>query len=440
MRRGFDRCQVVQNAMIQDVTPLLGRMRYVLVSDVECRGGAGIAAGRLASALVARGHDVHWVAARPGTGQHAWHSVPFPPARALRTLHGLVRRGPEALRWHLHGTLVERPLAHLLHSLAPDVVNLHNVHGARWRAGVLDAVPASALAIWTLHDMWTLTGRCAYAYDCRQFLDGCTATCPTPAGYPALAARRIAPAWAERSDALGRTPNAVAVAPSRWLAREAKAGLWRQHRVAHIPNGVPSDVYFPVARAAAREALGLDARERVVVVMAENLSDRRKGWNYLHGALEQLHHPPLHVLLVGGGSAHVRLPSPHRATSVGRVDDAARQRLLLSAAECLVHPAPVDNLPNVVLEALACGLPTVAFNVGGLPDMVRPGVSGWLARAVTAEALSAALGDALATLADTSPVAACRALATTEYAPDLQARRYEQLADGRSDDMVTPAG
>ena len=406
-------------------------MRYVLVSDVENRGGAGIAAARLANAMVARGHDVHWVTARSDGRTHAWHSVPYHPAAPRRALGRLARRAPAGVRWRLHDALVTRPLRRILDELAPEVVNLHNLHGARWQVGVLDAVPESARVLWTLHDMWTLTGRCAYAYECRQFLRGCTATCPTPHEYPALEPGLIATAWADRVEALRRRPDVVAVAPSRWLAREAMAGLWGGHEVAHVPNSVPSDSYFPVPRHQARAALGLDDRDRVVVVMAEKLAERRKGWSYLQAALEQMRAPELRLLLVGEGGSQVDVSPPHRVIALGRVDEVEHQRLILSAAEALVHPAPVDNLPKVVLEAMACGLPTVAFDVGGLPDLVRPGLTGWLADEVSAEALSRALAAALEDTQNLRISANCRALATAEYAPDLQARRYEVLAAGR---------
>lgn len=404
-------------------------MRYVLVSDVENRGGAGIAAARLAAALVARGHDVHWVAARPDGHVHAWRSVPFQLHGPRRLFNRLAMHGPDALRWQLHGSLVTRPLRRVLDALAPDVVNLHNVHGARWQAGVLDAIPGNARALWTLHDMWTFTGRCAYAYDCRRFLDGCTAACPTPGEYPALDPRRIAAAWDARREALGRRPDIIAVAPSRWLTREAQAGLWAGHAVVHIPNGVPADRYVPVPRDDARDALGLDRRDRVIVVMAEKLGERRKGWGLLQGALERVQAPALSVLLVGDGAEAITLPPPHRAVALGRVDAIDRQRLVLSAADLLVHPAPVDNLPNVVLEAMACGVPTVAFNVGGLPDMVRPGVSGWLADAVTPGALARTLVHALEAVTVSGLANTCRELALTAYAPGLQASRYESLVD-----------
>lgn len=412
-------------------------MRYVLVSDVDHGGGAAIAAARLASALVARGHDVHWVSARTDGLAHEWHSVPFRRTGWRRALHGFAQHGPAALRRHLQASFVDRPLRRMLEALAPDVVNIHNVHGAGWQPSVLDAVPDAALAIWTLHDMWSMTGRCAYAYDCRQYLEGCSSTCPTPQEYPALDPRHIAASWASRAARLASRPTAVAVAPSTWLAREARAGLWRHHRVAHIPNGVPADVYFPIARATARQALGLDPHARVVAVMAEKLEERRKGWTYLHDALGHLPEP-LHVLLIGRSGAQIRLPPPHTGTAVGRVDHPAALRTLLNAAECLVHPAPVDNLPNVVLEALACGLPTVAFAVGGLPDMVRPGISGWLSPDLTATGLAVVLAEALASLPAPNMERDCRELATKEYGLDLQARRYEQLAAGSEDDLVEP--
>jgi len=432
-------------------------MRIVLLSDVENRGGAGIAAGRLAAGLVARGHDVHWVAARPDGGRHTWCSVPFRLSRLARVVDGICQRSGTPLASRLRGSIIRRSLRVALEELAPDVVNVHNVHGARWSADILDAVPAGALPVWTLHDMWTLTGRCAYAFDCRQYLAACTATCPTPTEYPALAPARIAAAHEERRQVLQRRPDAIAVAPSRWLAREAIGGLWHRHRVVHIPNGVPPDEYFPVPQVAARDSLRLGRTNRVVVVVAERPGERRKGWPLLHAALARFNEPALHLLLVGDGVIDGTVPAPHSATVLGRVGGAETLRLVMSAADVLVHPAPVDNLPNVVLEAMACGVPTVAFPVGGLPDMVRPGVSGWLAQSLSAEGLAAALVEAFSMTSGTNTATnpgtnpgrnpgrnpltdlgvTCRDLVMREYTPDLQARRYEALVAGGSDDLVS---
>jgi len=417
-------------------------MRIVLLSDVENRGGAGIAAGRLAAGLAARGHDVRWVAARPDSGEHTWHSAPFQLSPLLRVVDGICQRNGTRPASLLRGLIVRRSLRTLLEDLAPDVVNLHNVHGARWSVDIFDAVPARSLPIWTLHDMWTLTGRCAYAFGCRQYLTACSATCPTPSEYPVLAPERIATAHAERRRVLQRRPDAIAVAPSRWLAREAMGGLWHRHRVAHIPNGVPPDEYFPVPRDAARESLRLGRHDRVAVVVAERLGERRKGWALLQAALARFSDPALHLLLVGDGVVDGTLPAPHSAAVLGRVNDAETLRRIMSAADVLVHPAPVDNLPNVVLEAMACGVPTVAFPVGGLLDMVRPGISGWLAPTLSAEGLAAVLLEAFSTMPGKNPHTdlkdSCRELVMREYTPELQARRYESLMAGGSDDLFSP--
>ena len=90
-----------------------------------------------------------------------------------------------------------------------------------------------------------------------------------------------------------------------------------------------------------------------------------------------------------------------------------------------MHPAPVDNFPNVLLEAFSCGTPAVGLPVGGIPEMIRPGVSGWLAVGVSPEALGHAIDVALDDRADLRN--ACRALAETEFPLGLQAVHYRRL-------------
>src|SRR5262249_32269752 len=113
---------------------------------------------------------------------------------------------------------------------------------------------------------------------------------------------------------------------------------------------------------------------------------------------------------------------------LGWIDDEHRKAVVYSAADALLHQAPVDNFPNVVLEALACGTPTIAMPVGGLPELVRPGVSGWLAEAATPEALAKSVYRAIRDMAQGKHLGeSCRRLAETEYSLELQGRRYFEL-------------
>jgi glycosyltransferase involved in cell wall biosynthesis len=99
-----------------------------------------------------------------------------------------------------------------------------------------------------------------------------------------------------------------------------------------------------------------------------------------------------------------------------------------SAADVFVAPSLQDNLPNTVLEAMACGTPVVAFGVGGIPEAVRHGETGF----VVAPRDSAGLGRAMLELLSSEPMRAkmsgeCRRIATEEYGIELQARRYAAL-------------
>ena len=168
----------------------------------------------------------------------------------------------------------------------------------------------------------------------------------------------------------------------------------------------------------------------VLLIAAQNWEERRKGGLYLCEALQRLN-TPIHLVVMGEGQlpqlgAHVRVQT------LGYIDHERTKVLAYNAADFFVHPAPVDNLPNVVLESLACGTPVAGFPVGGVPDMVRPGISGWLASELSANALSNTLAAGLQAIMDKTDLRlSCRELAQTDYDAPLQAKRYIELFQSR---------
>lgn len=407
-----------------------------MVSDQEVSGGAAVAATRLAQGLERIGHEVVRVTLGPAPT----------PTTGLRVVPGLAersraRRAADRLAYMAGvGTAHVERMGAALRSAVRDqgaaAVNVHNVHGGvaggQWPHDVVRWLGEFPL-VWTLHDMWSFTGRCAYAGSCRRFEARCTAECPTPGEYPALAAEAVGAAFDAKAGALRGIPGAVAACPSRWLAAEAaRSAAWRGRRVETIPYGLPLDVFRPLDRRAAKRVLELPEERGVVLVVAENLDDRRKGLDLLVEAWERLGPEAPVTLLMGrrgrleaalsgaGGGAEVR--------SLGFIGDDLTKAIVYSGADALVHPAREDNLPNVVLEAMACGTPTVAFDVGGLPDMVRRGETGWLAGRPGGEGLARAVREASgAGFGGEAMRRRCREVAEAEYRLELQAERYAEL-------------
>jgi glycosyltransferase involved in cell wall biosynthesis len=403
-------------------------VKVLMISDHESLGGAAQSACRLAAGLC-RDHDVTRLVLFPDGRPHPWRThVLGTESRAVRALLRVPRKLRPG-RFPRPGTpgFIAGQLRRLLGRLRPDVVNLHNLHGGTdwgWGPHLAAVCAEAAPVVWTLHDLWSFTGRCAYRYDCAKLRTGCDATCPTPHESPRLAPDRIAAAWDERRRLFADHPDLAAVTPSRWLAAEARSGLWAGHPVDVIPYGVPTDLFTPVHRDEARRRLDVRADGPVLLLSAYDLTERRKGAELLPRLWRQIRRRPLTVLAMGHGAPAVG--DPHiRVHSLGWIEDDRAKALAYSAADVLLHPAPVDNFPNTLLEAFACGTPAIGLPVGGVPEQIRPGVSGWLAADVSAEALGRAVDTALDDVDRGADLrATSRALAEAEFTIGLQAERY----------------
>ncbi len=405
-------------------------LHVVMLSDHETAGGAAIAASRLANGLLEAGAKVTRLVARPDGQRHPWETMRLLPSRTTRVMRLLQAEVESRLGAHLlpvDWVTIHPQLRNLLKLLEPDVISVHNIHGARLWPDLLSLCTVHAPTVWTLHDMWSFTGGCAYSYDCRRFASGCDTSCPeidyVLGGYR----RSIRHAWRLRRRLFVRHPDLVAVCPSGWLSEQASAGLWQGHRIEVIPNGLDLETYIPLDRAFARRALGISVDGPVVMMAAQSLASRWKGTQHLVESLQRVGARPLAVLTLGEGDLDVLREGIH-VVPLGYIDHERTKVLAYNAADLLVHPATADNLPNVIIEALACGTPTVAFPVGGVPELVRPDRTGWLARDVTSESLTESMEHALQAITTGHDLrASCREVAQNEYALDLQAQRHLSL-------------
>jgi glycosyltransferase involved in cell wall biosynthesis len=365
-------------------------MRVLLISDTEAKGGAAIAASRMACALARAGHEVGMIVNDPHEG---------PPAGPWQRF--VVRSG-EKIPWSRvpDASLEAEVLAGLertLNEFSPDAVSVHNIHGGArvgWSVDMVRLCADRCPTVWTLHDTWSFTGRCAYLDGCSLFPERCGEGCPTPDEYPFLSFDRIQAECNRKDAVLGSAPLLAAAAPSRWMARLAAQGAWKKREVRVLPNCLDMDLYTPGDRKEARRSLGLAEEGKVLLLCAADFTDPRKGMAHAVGAIRRLD-SPMGLMIMGRADGFPDLPGV-TVTRLGFVADPDRQVQVYRAADVTVHPAVQDNLPNTVLESLACGTPVAGFNIGGMADLVVDGRTGRLATNVAPDGLAEVIAGSLA--------------------------------------------
>ena len=223
---------------------------------------------------------------------------------------------------------------------------------------------------------------------------------------------------------------------AKWIAGEAKrSSLLGRFPVTIIPNGLDVSVFRPRDKAFSRDTLEIPHEARVVLFAADSAAQRRKGFTELAQAIEGINGMDDLVLVsVGGGKPTLK---GHRHVHVGRLSDDRLLAMAYSAADVFVIPSLQESFGQTVIESLACGTPVVGFASGGIPDMVRPGQTGWLAPTGDVAALRRAIVTALNDSEGRARMAGeCRRVAVEEYSLDVQAsqyiRLYESLRAGRA--------
>lgn len=281
--------------------------------------------------------------------------------------------------------------------------------------------------LWTLHDQNPMTGACHYSAGCEGYFSDC-ANCPQLLEHPEYAQKILA----VKEKYLPK--DIVIVSPSRWMAECArKSRVFRHQRIEVIENSLDLVQYQPRSRVEARNSFSLPERARVVLFGANSLKEKRKGMHYLLEAMRILQRrdslkeifgrKEVYVLAFGhDGEVLEQMGLPYRLAGY-TMDEMILSNAYL-AADVTVLPSLEDNLPNIMLESLACGTPVAAFPLGGMTDVLENGKNGYLAEAVTAEALADVIEAAL-----TGPDirGGCREYAERKFSMKRQAGLYQQL-------------
>ncbi len=409
-------------------------MKVLIISTSDIHGGAAIAAFRLMNALQTNGVNAQMLVKDKRTNND---DVISSGGKTKNKWNFYWERGQIFLQNRLsRENLFDVSIANIGISVTElpqfkqaDIIHLHWINQGMLSIDEIEKILASGKkVVWTMHDMWAFTGICHHAGVCKNYEKAC-GSCPY---LISASANDLSNQLFLKKQAAYAKGKITFVACSNWLKELAeKSPLIEQHNVVSIPNPIDTTQFYPRDKNQVRKKLNLPADKKIVLFAAVKASDPRKGMSYLIEASRLMAQHPNDILFLIAGNhgeeIEKQLALPARSLGYVPSDEMVD---IYNASDLFVTPSLQENLPNTIMEAMACGTPCVGFNVGGIPEMIAHGKNGYVATYKDDADLAKGM---LWTLykADAETLSAnAREKVLTEYAQNAIAEQYKKLYAG----------
>ena len=408
-------------------------MKILTINSHDNSGGAARAAYNSHKGLIEIGIESKMLVAQKGTSDH----TVIGPDSNLHKLQSILAMRIDSLPGKLHTTPNKN-----LHSPAwfstfknadiakynPDIIHLHWVNGGF--LSIKDISKIKKPIVWTLHDMWPFSGAEHYSDGSMRYRDGYRSEnrMNDESGFDLN--RWV---WNRKVKYWHEIDNITFAAPCKWMAesiRESK--LFHDRRVEIVPVGLDHTLYRPRDKKTIRNILDMPLDKKIILIGAMNfLKDTRKGGHFLKeafGSLVRAGYGDDYVVYILGISAPEKEESfGFKTFYYGANRDDLSLALLYSAVDVFVAPSVQENFSATVFESLSCGTPVVAFNIGGMPDMISHKQNGYLAEPYETEDLASGIEWVLEKSSPTQLSQNARQFIENECTLRIQAERYKNI-------------
>lgn len=357
------------------------KLRIVQIHSGDLGGGAEVMARMLHEGFLRHGHDAWFLVGRRQLDGDKERTVPTPR-------HGLFRGELKFRKWIEDWRGLQYFASPTLSGknwpfpFRPDVILVHSIHGASsyFRTEDLKWLSEFAPTFIYLQDQFLMTGHCAYSLGCERWQQGC-GQCPDLTIYPSVTKDRTSANFLRKQRILSSASVQVG-SPARWILELAHQSPILSHLPQfHIPNAYDPVFFNPAGRVEARRNLGISLDKKVVLFLAQaGTKSSFKDFETLVIAFRQLNQNDFPVTLITVGdrpTEETRMALPGNVHFFPYSADRHKIADYYRAADVFCHSTKADVLPLAILESLACGTPVIGTEIGGVPEIVIPGNTGW---------------------------------------------------------------
>ena len=373
-------------------------MRVLIVNTSERIGGAAIAASRLLEALKNNGIKAKMLVREKQTDRLSvielkknwWRMWQFIWERIL------IWKENQFKKHNLFAVDIANTgtdITAIPESQAADIIHLHWINQGMLSLNDIQKILQSGKpVVWTMHDMWPCTGICHHARECDKYHQECH-HCPYI--YKGGGKKDLSNQVFKKKKEIYQLAPVTFVTCSRWLKeRASQSALLNGHTIVDIPNPINTGLFKPQNALVARSRMGLPTDKKLILFGSVNVTDKRKGIDYFIESCKLLAemHPELKeelgVVVYGKNSEQLKPLIPFQVFPLDFISNEKDLVNIYNAVDLYVTPSLEENLPTTIMEAMACGVPCVGFNVGGIPEMIDHLHNGYVAEYKSAEDLA----------------------------------------------------
>lgn len=374
-------------------------MNVTILNKFENNGGAAKACYRLVKGLKKTNIGIEYFVNIPSSDGSIAKSFGFEDDSDNFNFESLVRLNYiEKFRTQITNTTFSFSFAHanIFNKILTnsDIINMHWVEQFLSNRALAKLVDLKKPLVWTLHDMKPFTGGCHYSNICEGYISNCS-NCPQLAKDPYNLTRKVLDQKKEIFD----QANLTIVAPSKWLAYEAsRSALFKNKKIKVIPYSLDTAIFHKKDKRTCKIELGLNPESFVLQFGAVDANEQRKGYKELLNSLniclenkefkDRCQGGKIEIVCLGKES-ELQNSLPIKFNNLGYHKDEKFISTVYNATDSYILPTLEDNLPNTILESISCGTPLIGFDTGGIPDLIKHGVNGLIAKKGDVQELAA---------------------------------------------------